>query len=126
MNAHPKFLNLAALALVAIAGSVAVAACSSDDNAAPGMDVLDSGSDSTASSSGSGSSSGSSGSSSGDAGGDAADAGPACTPDGGAGATCNSCAVIGGNDTYNTCSSFNCQGPYNNATHGVPSPLPPL
>ena len=39
-------------------------------------------------------------------------------------ATCNSCAVTGGNDSYNTCSPFGCAGKYDNAAHGVPNPLP--
>src|SRR5580704_6459616 len=133
MNANPKFLTLAGAALVAIAGAVAAVACSGDDNAAPSMPVLEAGSpgdDGSTSSSGSSGGS-SSGSSSGTDGGGSADTGtaPACTPDGGTGATCNSCAYInssGNNDGYNTCSSFGCQGNYNNTAHGVPSPLPTL
>ncbi len=129
MNTTSKFLKLAGIALLAMAGSAAASACSSDDNAAPtGPTVLDSGSPDGTTGDDSGNSEPDSGGSSsgGDSGSGAdakSDAAP-CTPDGGAAAKCNSCATIGGNDSLNTCSAFGCAGFYNNATHGVPSPLP--
>jgi hypothetical protein len=128
MNATSKSLKLALVALLAMAGSAAASACSSDDNAAPtGPTVLDSGSpDGTTEDSGNSESDSGGSSSGGDSGSgtDAkSDAAP-CTPDGGASATCNSCATVGGNDSLNTCSAFGCAGYYNNAMHGVPSTLP--
>lgn len=130
MKTNMTFLKLAGIALLAMAGSAAASACSSDDNAAPtGPTVLDSGSPDGTTGDDSGNAGGDSGGSS--SGGDSGngsdahvDAGPPCTPDGGATAICNSCATVGGNDSNNTCSPFGCAGFYNNATHGVPSPLP--
>jgi hypothetical protein len=134
MKTNPMMLKFAGLALVTMAGAGAFIACSSDDNAAPTGPVLtdDGGGSSGASSSGasssgassSGASSSGASSSGASSGGDAGDAGPVCAPDGGTSAVCNSCATVGGDDPYNACSAFPCQGKYDNTAHNVPSPLP--
>ncbi len=100
MNTRQTLYRLSAVAFVALAGSVAAVACSSNNNSTPnsGTDAGEDGTASTSSSSG-GSSGGSGGSSS----------GAACTPDGGANAPCNSCAAgitIDGGDPYNACSPY--------------------
>jgi hypothetical protein len=141
MKTNPMMFKLAGLALVTMAGAGVFIACSSDDNNGPGPVIGD---DSGASSSGTGSSgasssgTGSSGASSSGAsssgasssgasssGASSSSSGGSCVPDGGAAATCNSCATLT-NDQYNRCSSYGCAGFYNNSTHGVPATLPTL
>jgi hypothetical protein len=129
MNAHHNLLKLVGFAFVAVVGSsLAVSACSSNSNNPGPSNVLDSG---TQDANSGGDDSSTPGPDGGtpvvDSGSDTGvDAGPACTPDGGATATCNSCAVQGVTDSYNTCSPFGCQGKYDNAMHMVPVPPTPV
>ncbi len=115
MRTNEVLLKLVTAAFAVGLGAAAVLACSSGSNPTPETSNSDGGGSSGASSS-SGSSSGGSGSSSSgsssggsgsSSGGDAGDAspGPACLPDGGAGAHCSSCATVV-TDPYNTCSQF--------------------
>jgi hypothetical protein len=131
MKANLTNLKFAALALVAIAGTAGAVACSSDDTNSGGP-TIDAGTPDTSASSSGASSGGSSGASSGasssgsssgatDAGSDA-HANTTCTSDA---SQCNSCGTVA-TDPYNTCSNYGCAGAYNNASHGVPSPLPSL
>jgi hypothetical protein len=130
MNAHNSLFKITGVVLVAVAGTVAAVACSSSSNNNTPTNTIEAGAseDSSSSSSSGGPSSSSSSSSGGSSEGGSSSGGP-CIPDGGAEASCNSCATIGGDaglGAYNTCSSVatvNCT-PFNNAARGVPSPLP--
>jgi len=130
MNANKSLLEITGVVLVAVAGTAAAVACSSSSSSPP-VQVIDGGAseDSSSSSSSSGGPSSSSSSSSGGSSEGGSSSGGPCIPDGGAEASCNSCATIGGDGglgSYNTCSSVatvNCT-PFNNAARGVPSPLP--
>jgi hypothetical protein len=139
MKANPMMWKFAGFALVTLAGTGAFLACSSDDNSNNNNPVIgddgggsSSGSGSGGTTSGSGSGGTSSGSSSGSSsgGGDSGpDAAPACVPDGGSSAQCNSCAFVASDptksvDPYNTCGPYACQGFYDNTAHGVPTTLP--
>ncbi len=127
MNANREFLKLAGIALFAIIGAGAAAACSSDDNAAPSQTTLGDGAatDSTTPGDETGSSGSSSGSTSGSSSGSGS-SGSTSDAGGDGGALCDPTATIGGSNSYNTCSSFGCAGKYDNAAHKVPNPLPTL